>query len=59
MAADQNDVCMAFRHTRGNRPDADFRDQLHANARVMIGVLEIVNQLRQIFDGVDVVVRRR
>ena len=44
--------------TRGNGPDADFRDELYANTRVMIGVLEIVNQLRQIFDGVDVMVRR-
>ena len=58
MAANQNHISMALGHARRNGSDADFRNELHANARVMIGVLEIVNQLRQIFDGVDVMVRR-
>ena len=49
----------AFGDARGNRADADFGDQLDADARVVIGVFQIVNQLRQIFDGIDVVVRRR
>ena len=59
MAADQHDIGMAFGHARGNGADTDFRNQLHADARMMIGVLEIVNQLRQIFDGIDIMVRRR
>src|SRR5215472_19195726 len=38
--------------------DADLGHELHRNARPRIGVLEIVDQLRQILDRVDVMVRR-
>ena len=44
---------------RGHRADADLGDQLDVNARARIGVLQIVDQLLDVFDGVDVVVRRR
>ena len=40
-------------------PTPTSDDELDGNARFGIGVLEIVDQLREIFDGVDVVVRRR
>ena len=33
--------------------------QLHVDAGVLVGVLEVVDQLGQVLDGVDVVVRRR
>ena len=33
MAADQNDVSMAFGHARRNGSDADFGDELYANTR--------------------------
>ena len=49
----------AFGHARRDGADADFRHQLHADARVVIGVFKIVNQLRQIFDRINIVVRRR
>ena len=42
-----------------DRADADLGDQLDRNARPRIGVLQIVDQLRQILDRIDVVVRRR
>ena len=58
MTADQHDVGMAFGHARGDGADADFGNQLDADARMVIGVLQIVNQLRQIFDRIDIVVRR-
>ena len=50
---------MRLRNARRDRADADFGDQLHADARVAIRVLQIVNQLGQILDRVDVVMRRR
>ena len=59
MAADQDHVGMALGHASRNGADADFRDQLDADARLVIGVFQVMDQLRQIFDGVDVVVRRR
>src|SRR5690606_2166445 len=44
---------------RGDRADADLGDQLDRDARDRIDVLEVVDQLRQVLDRVDVVVRRR
>src|SRR2546426_8608151 len=46
-------------HARGHGPHADFRHELDRDVRLRIGVLEVVNQLRQVFDRVDVVVRGR
>ena len=45
VAADQHDVRMAFGHTGGDRANADFRYQLDADTRVVVGVFKIVNQL--------------
>ena len=58
-AADQHHVGVCFGNARRNGPHPDFRDQLDADARIAIGVLQIVNQLGEIFDGIDIVVRRR
>src|ERR1043166_7402979 len=59
VAADEHDLGVAFGDARGDRADADFADELHADARVMVGVLEIVDQLREILDRINIVVRRR
>ena len=59
VAADQHHVGMRLGDARGHRAHADFGHQLHRNARLRIDVLQIVDQLRQIFDRVDVVMRRR
>src|SRR5215475_8302123 len=45
--------------TGGNRADADLRDELDRNVTRRVDVLEVVDELRQILDRVDVVVRRR
>ena len=42
-----------------DRADAELRDQLDADCRARIDALQVVNQLRQVFDAVDVVMRRR
>jgi hypothetical protein len=59
VTGNQNHVRMRLGHARRDRADADFGDQLHADARVAVGIFQIVNQLRQIFDGVNVMMRRR
>jgi hypothetical protein len=43
----------------GDGADADLGHQLDADARVMVGVLQVVDQLGQVLDRIDVVVRRR
>ena len=42
-----------------DRADADLGDQLDRDARLRVDVLQVVDQLRQILDRIDVVVRRR
>src|SRR5581483_9628678 len=43
---------------RRDGTNADFGDEFDGNARLRIDVLEVVDELREIFDGVDVVMRR-
>ncbi len=50
---------MSFGNAGGDRAHADFGNQLHGDASLRIHILQVVNQLREIFDRVDVVVRRR
>ena len=59
MAADQDRVGLGLRHTRRNRADAGARHEFYADRRLRIDLLEVVDQLRQVFDRIDVVVRRR
>ena len=59
MPRDQDDVGVRLRHARGDGADTDLGDELDADARPRVGVLEIVDELRQILDRVDVVVRGR
>jgi len=49
---------MGFGHPCGDRTDADLGNELHMHARARIGILEIVDELSQILDGIDIVVRR-
>ena len=52
-------ICLRFGHASGNSADADFCDELNADARGAVCVLQVVDQLRDIFDRIDVVMRRR
>mmetsp|Transcript_51253 Transcript_51253/g.111214 ORF Transcript_51253/g.111214 Transcript_51253/m.111214 type:complete len:319 (+) Transcript_51253:2624-3580(+) len=58
-ATDQDMVSLALGHTSGDHSDADLADEFHANVCGRVSVLEVEDQLRQVLDGVDVVVRRR
>ena len=57
VARDQHHVALALRHARRDRPHAHLGHELHADPRMVVGVLEVVDQLGQILDRVDVVVR--
>src|SRR5262249_61685220 len=50
---------MGLGDTGGDRSDADFGHELDVNPSLRIRILQIVDELSQILDGVDVVVRRR
>ena len=44
---------------RRHRADADLGDELHRHVGLRVDVLQIEDQLRQVLDRIDVVVRRR
>ena len=59
IAGNQNDLCASFGDSCCNRPDAGLRNQLDRDTRLFICILQIIDQLRQILDGIDIVMRRR
>ena len=59
ITADQDHIGMRLGDSGGNGAHAHFGHQLDADPGVVVGVLQIVNQLRQILDGVNVMMRRR
>uniref|UniRef100_A0A6J5ZUT4 Unannotated protein n=1 Tax=freshwater metagenome TaxID=449393 RepID=A0A6J5ZUT4_9ZZZZ len=59
MSGDQNVVGVGFCNPGGNRADADLRDQLDRDLSLWIGAAQIVDQLLEVLDRVDVVMRRR
>ena len=59
VAADEHLVGVALGHAGRHRADADLGDQLDRDLHARVGALQVVDQLGQVFDRVDVVVRRR
>ncbi len=59
VSADQHDICSRFDHSGCDRADADFGNQLHADARPRVRALQIVDQFGQVLDRVDVMMRWR
>ena len=59
VSRDQHDIGVRLGDTCRDRADADLGHQLHVHTSARVGVLEVVDQLLEIFDRVDVVVRRR
>ena len=59
VARDEHDVGVRLAHARRDRADADLGDELDVDAGLRVGVLEVVDELGEVLDRVDVVVRRR
>ena len=59
MTGDQHHVGVRFGHTCRNSPDSDCADQLHVYPRTIVCASEVVDQLGEILDRIDVVVRGR
>ena len=58
-ARDRDVVGLALGDAGGDRADADLGDELDRHQRARIDVLQIEDELRQVLDRIDVVVRRR
>ena len=52
-------IGLGLGHASGYRADANFGNQLDADRGLRIGIFQVMDELRQIFDRVDVMVRRR
>ena len=59
MAGDQDVVGLRLRDTRGDGADAGLRNELDADTRARVDGLEVMDELGQVLDRIDVVVRRR
>src|SRR5436853_1899171 len=59
VTADKDNIRMSFRNSRRDCAYPHFRHQLYTDAGMMIGVLEIMNELGQILDRVDIMMWRR
>ena len=59
VARHQDDVGQRLRGAGGDRADARLAHELDVHASAGVGALQIVDQLLEVFDRVDVVVRRR
>ena len=59
MAGNGQVIGLGLGDTCGDRAHAVFGYQLDADRGAMIGVFQVMDELRQVFDRVDVVVRRR
>src|SRR6266511_5212285 len=59
VAGDRYVVRLRLCHTGCDRADADFGYKLHRNRRLRVGVLQVVDQLCEILDRVNVVMRYR
>ena len=59
VAGDGDEIGVGLGDPGRHRADARLGDQLHRHQRLRVHLLQIEDQLRQILDRVDVVVRRR
>ncbi len=58
VTGDGDQVRIGLGHTGGDGADTGLGHQLHGNQRIRVDLLEVINQLRQILDGINIVVRR-
>ena len=58
-AADQDHIGFRFSDSGRNGADSAFGNQFHADPRARIDILQVENQLRQVLDRINIVVRRR
>ena len=59
MARDQNGIRLCLGHTRRDGANARARHQLHTHHRVRVDLLQVINELRQILNRIDIMMRRR
>ena len=59
ITGDQDDTCASLGNTGSDCSDTGLRYQLYRDSGLLVGILQIIDQLCQVLNGVDIVVRRR
>ena len=59
IAGNEDDIRASFGNTDGNRADTGLRYQLHADTSVAVRIFQIMNELCQILDRINIMMRRR
>ena len=59
VAGDEHHIGVRLGDAGRDRAHANFRDELDGDARLRVHVLQVVDELGQVFNRVDVVMRRR
>ena len=57
MTRDQYNIRLRFAYASSHGSDTNFRNQLHMHTCSRVGILQVVNELLQVFNGVNIVVR--
>ena len=58
-AGNQDPAGAGLRHAAGNGSHPCGGNQLDSDLRFLVGALQVINQLCQVLDGIDIVMRRR
>ena len=59
VTGDGHVIGMGLGYAGGHGADADFGNQFHTDARLRVDILEVVDQLCKVLDGVNIMVRWR
>ncbi|MOA08525.1 hypothetical protein D3C78_1282990 [compost metagenome] len=59
ITANQNNVCTTFSYTCRNRAYPCLRYKLHIDSGARVCIFQVKNQLSQILDGINIMMRRR
>ena len=59
ISANQNFIGVSLRNTRRDGPNPDFRHKLNGHGGIRIRVFQIEDELGQVLNGIDIMVRRR
>ena len=59
MTRNQYNICFRFSNTSGDRADTDFGNEFDVHPRNRVRIFKIVNQLLEIFNRINVVMRWR
>ena len=57
VSGNQDVICFCFRNTSSDCANTRFRSQFNGNTRIFVDTFQVVNQLCQVFDGVNIMMR--